>query len=87
MLYVQRMYVPIGGVTLVSKISYSLYLIHLPIVVYAASYTGDLELLSYRVCVYLITWITMIVVAYAMYRYYEYPMMCLRDKLNEVGNG
>ena len=70
-----------GGITLLSKISYSVYLIHLPIVAFVAEYTLNIHSMIYKGLLYCCTWILVFILSYFMYRYYEYPIMNLRDKV------
>ncbi|MEE1361907.1 MAG: acyltransferase [Selenomonadaceae bacterium] len=71
----------------ISKISYSLYLVHFPIFIYATWYTSNIDNLLIKSVICLIAWITAFMIAYVTYKFYEFPMMNLRDriKFNNIG--
>lgn len=68
--------------TTVSKISYSVYLVHLPVFVVAASYTAQLPNIWMRGLVCLGSYGVVMMLAYVLYRYYEQPAMQLRDRFS-----
>lgn len=65
----------------ISKISYSLYLVHFPIFIYATWYTSNIDNLLIKSVICLIAWITAFMIAYVTYKFYEFPMMNLRDRI------
>ena len=68
--------------TTVSKISYSVYLVHLPVFVVAAAYTAQLPNIWMRGLVCLGSYGGVMTLAYVLYRYYEQPAMHLRDRFS-----
>lgn len=71
-----------GGVIMfLSKISYAVYLVHLPIVAYVTEYTLNVHSMIYKGMLYCCTWLLVFIVSYFVHKYYEYPIMNLRDKL------
>lgn len=70
--------------TTISKISYSVYLVHLPIFVLAASYTSRLPSIWMRTVILFGSYGFVMVVAYLLYKYYEQPVMQLRDRFSKM---
>lgn len=70
--------------TIVSQISYSVYLVHLPVFVLAATYTSNLPAIWMRSAVCLASYVFVFGLAYLLYRYYEQPVMQLREKFSDL---
>ena len=68
-------------ISVISKISYSVYLIHFPIVVCAANYAWGINSTLYRCVICFCAWIIIFTLSFLLYKYYEYPVMTLRDKI------
>lgn len=67
--------------TFISKISYSLYLINLGIVIMLIDTNFKLLTTTQHLIAYYSYWIIVVVLAWVIYTYYENPIMKLRDKL------
>lgn len=70
--------IPLKPFQFISKISFSMYLINIPLIsvfkrVFIISNKMEAQLL------YIIFWITLILISYIVYRFYELPLMKLRD--------
>mgnify|MGYP003310154612 CR=1 FL=1 len=70
--------------TNVSKISYSLYLVHFPIFICAAWYTNNIDNLCTKSVICLSAWIMAFMIAYVTYTFYEFPIMNLRDRIKSM---
>lgn len=68
-----------GGVIWLSKISYSVYLIHYPIMSWVGTNTIEISL-KYRLLICALVWMIVMLLSYLTYTYYEYPLMCMREK-------
>ena len=66
--------------TFFSKISYSLYLINLGIVITLFTTNFELKTTLQHVIAYGSYWVIVIVLAWIIYTYFENPIMKLRDK-------
>lgn len=71
--------IPLKPFQFISKISYSMYLVHLPLL-QVISKTITFSGLFETVVVYLLFWLLTIVLSYMVYRFYETPIMNLRDR-------
>lgn len=70
--------IPFKPFQFVSKISYSMYLIHLPLIQITSkvfSFSNKYE----AILIYIIFWIFLLLLSYLVYRFYERPLMNLRD--------
>jgi peptidoglycan/LPS O-acetylase OafA/YrhL len=67
-------------VTHISKISYSMYLVNLAIVAGVIRHNFPVENITDGVIKYFIYWMIVIILSSIIYRFYEKPMMDLRDK-------
>lgn len=65
----------------ISKISYSLYLVHFPIFIYAAWYTGDIDDLLTKSVICISAWILAFIISFVIHTFYEFPIMNLRDRI------
>jgi len=71
--------IPFKPFQFISKISYSMYLIHVPLV----QITSGIFTFSSRseaILIYIIFWITLLILSYCIYRFYERPLMDLRNR-------
>ena len=66
--------------TFISKISYSLYLINLSIVISVITTNFELETNTNQIIAYFSYWVIVIVLSWIVYTFYEKPIMNLRDK-------
>ena len=69
--------------TTISKISYAIYLIHFPIFMAVADYTEEVPSLFSKFLLALAACAIAFVLSYAVHKYYEYPMMCLRERFHK----
>lgn len=69
-------------ITWISVISYSLYLVNYSIVLLTMENFIDVTTMTllYRILIALLFWVISICLSYALYRWFERPMMNLRDK-------
>jgi peptidoglycan/LPS O-acetylase OafA/YrhL len=67
-------------IRLLSKISFSLYLAHLPVMHLLKHFTPHFNESIRSVLIFALTWIISMVLSYFLYQYYEKPMTALRDK-------
>lgn len=73
------------SITFISIISYSIYLLHYSVILQLMKYFIKIDVQN-RVALYLFTFvyfIITIILSYLLYRFYEKPMMDLRDKKQE----
>lgn len=68
------------SVTYISKISYSMYLVNLAIVAEVIRHNFPMENVTDGVIKFFLYWVIVIVLSSIIYRFYEKPMMDLRDK-------
>lgn len=71
--------IPLKPFRFISKISYSMYLVHLPllqVISKTINFSGKFE----SVVIYLLFWLLTIVLSYIVYKIYENPIMNLRDR-------
>lgn len=66
------------GVERLGELSYSMYLVHLPVLFLLAPLGLQVEVLALAACALTIT------IAYALHRWFELPMLALRDRLTAV---
>lgn len=66
--------------TFISKISYSLYLINLGIVISVISHNFELKTNTNQIIAYYSYWAIVIILSWIIYTFYEKPIMNLRDK-------
>jgi len=66
--------------TFISKISYSLYLINLGIVISFITTNFKLETTTQHLIAYISYWLIVTTLAWLIYTYYENPIMKLRDR-------
>ncbi len=69
--------------TTISKISYAVYLIHFPIFMAVADYTEEVPSLFSKCLLALAACAISFVLSYVVHKYYEYPMMCLRERFHK----
>ena len=67
--------------TFFSKISYSLYLINLGIVISLIATNFKLQTITQHIVAYYSYWIIVVILSWIIYTYYENPIMKLRDKI------
>lgn len=67
--------------TFFSKISYSLYLINLGVVINFIVTNFNLQTTTQHIIAYFSYWIIVVVLSSLIYTYYEHPIMKLRDKI------
>jgi peptidoglycan/LPS O-acetylase OafA/YrhL len=65
----------------VSKISYSMYLVHYSLIFAPLAYFLKVDSYSILVAVYVLYWVVVMVLSSLLYKYFEYPVMGLRDKI------
>jgi peptidoglycan/LPS O-acetylase OafA/YrhL len=71
--------IPLKPVRFISKISYSMYLVHMPLLQIICKIfivTNKTE----SIIIYVIFWLTTLLLSYVVYNFYELPIMNLRDK-------
>ena len=69
------------GIQHISKISYSMYLINYALVYVPFFYPMKIAM-AWVIPVYLLYWTTVIVLSSLLYKYFEYPVMQLREKVS-----
>ena len=78
--------IPYKPVAFVSKISYSIYLIHVPLLQILSKFFTTTN--KYQVAIlYSIYWLLTILLSCVVYRFYEKPMMDIRDRIGLAGIG
>jgi peptidoglycan/LPS O-acetylase OafA/YrhL len=73
---------PAAIVTHISKISYSMYLVHYSLIFIPFFYRLELTATSTVIVLYALYWIVVIVLSSLIYRFYERPVMLLRDRFS-----
>jgi peptidoglycan/LPS O-acetylase OafA/YrhL len=71
------------SITYISIISYSLYLVNLGLVEQVITYNFPPQNPREQVCLYIIFWVATFVISALIYKFYEKPMMDLRDKFGK----
>ncbi len=74
--------IPLKPFQFISKISYSMYLIHVPLMQVLLSQFST-ENNNNTIIIYFMYWILVIILSALVYRYFEKPLMDLRDKSNK----
>ena len=69
-----------SGVSYVSKISYSVYLVHFSLVYRLLCYPIKVSTFKGTLAVYIFYWVVVFVLSGLIYRYFEFPVMKLRDR-------
>jgi peptidoglycan/LPS O-acetylase OafA/YrhL len=67
-------------ITHISKISYSMYLINLALVAQVIDFNFPAQNNSEKIYLYILYWCATIIISSLLYRFFEKPMMNLRDK-------
>lgn len=77
---IQIKYRSFSIIRMMSKISFSLYLIHLPVKFLLDHFIPNFDLSLRNTIIFCLTWIISIALSYVVYRFYEKPMTALRDR-------
>jgi peptidoglycan/LPS O-acetylase OafA/YrhL len=76
----QIKYRSVSIIRMLSKVSFSLYLTHIPVMQLLDHFTPDFDVSIRNTLIFCLTWIVSIALSYVIYRFYERPMTALRDR-------